>query len=66
MKTPTPNAQPVLQDKKTMAQMLNISPRHLFNETRAGKIPAVRIGNRVLYDPQDVLAAVKADKLPPE
>ena len=43
--------QPLLIDGKQAAKLLGISERHLANLRKAGKIPFVRLGGRVLYDP---------------
>ncbi|MHB1156890.1 MAG: helix-turn-helix domain-containing protein [Phycisphaerales bacterium] len=53
----------VLVDELTMARMLSISRRKLFDLRKAGKVPAVQFDTCVRYDPRDVLAAIKS-KLP--
>jgi len=46
----TPNTLPqLLIDARDAARLLSISPRTLWSLTKAGKIPVVRIGRRVLY-----------------
>jgi excisionase family DNA binding protein len=46
-----------LLSAKEAASALGISTRHLFALTRPrGPIPAVRLGKRVLYRPQDLEA----------
>lgn len=47
-----------LLSAKETAAMLGVSQRTLYNLTRAGKLPAVRIGRRVLYRPADVEAYI--------
>lgn len=47
-----------LLSAKETAAALGVSQRTLYNLTRAGKLPAVRIGRRVLYRPADVEAYI--------
>lgn len=42
----------MLISASSAANRLGISPRFLWSLTRAGKVPCVRIGRRVLYDPE--------------
>lgn len=42
-------------DREAMAERLGISVRQLFAETKAGRVPHLRLGRRVLYP----LAAVE-------
>lgn len=39
----------ILVNAATAAEMLSISPKHLFLLTKAGKVPSERVGNRRLY-----------------
>ncbi len=39
----------LLLDAATASRVLSISPRHLWTLTKAGQIPALRLGRRVLY-----------------
>jgi excisionase family DNA binding protein len=41
---------------------LSISPRLLWGLTKAGEIPAVRIGRAVRYDPADLRRWIEAQK----
>ena len=38
------------------AKLLGVSERSLYNMRRRGKLRAVKLGERVLYDPEDVKA----------
>lgn len=44
----------LLWDVHATAKALNIGQRTLARLTRAGDIPCVRIGRRVLFDPRDL------------
>jgi excisionase family DNA binding protein len=46
------------------AKALAISARTLWARTKAGEIPAVRIGRSVRYDPRDLAAWVECRKAP--
>lgn len=52
---------PLLVGVKVMAKMLGISVRHLRNLTQEGMIPCIRLGGRVLYNPQRVLLTVESN-----
>lgn len=41
--------EPLLVDTPVMAKKLGISPKHLWNMTKAGVVPVVRLGRRVKY-----------------
>lgn len=43
--------EPLLIDSKNAAKLLGISVRHLANLRKAGTIPSLRLGGRVLFDP---------------
>ena len=42
----------LLIDIKQAAKLLSISARHLANLRKAGTIPFVPLGGRIMYDPQ--------------
>lgn len=44
------------------AKALSIGLRKLWEVTNRGDIPVVRIGRRVLYDPQDLRAWIEQQK----
>ncbi len=48
------------------AHSLKISDRTLWSMTKAKQIPCVRIGNRVLYDPRDLLRWIDSQKEQPK
>ena len=54
-------AAPLLVVDHVMAPMIGLSV-HFLQKDRRGpqRIPFIRLGDRVLYDPQEVMAAVKA------
>jgi excisionase family DNA binding protein len=55
--------QPVLLIQRQAAKFLAISEKTLYNLTRCGQIPVVRIGKRgVRYDPADLRAWVERSK----
>lgn len=47
---------PLLLDAHDTARALSISERTLWGLTNRGEVPFVRIGRRVLYDPQALRA----------
>lgn len=53
-------ATPLLIDARTAAESLNISARLLWSLTRRNAIPSRRVGRRVLYEPGELLAWVRA------
>lgn len=53
MRSPTPTP-PLLLNSAEAARALSISARTLWDLTRRGEIPAVRIGRLVHYDPDDL------------
>ncbi len=55
---------PLLVDVRRAAAMLGVSQRTLWTLTHDGTIPVVRIGSRVLYDPQDLRAFIASRKGP--
>ena len=52
----------LLWDVKTTAKSLGISPRTLWELTRRGEIPRMKVGRLVRYDPDDVRAWIKKQK----
>jgi excisionase family DNA binding protein len=47
---------------RQVSDLLGICERTAFELTRIGKLPAVRIGRAVRYDPVDVAAFIEACK----
>lgn len=64
--TTAPTSEPpcLLLDAKRAAKALSVSPRTLWTLTKGGQIPAVRLGRRVLYDPEDLQAFIARHKHP--
>ena len=56
-----PQAAPLLVVDRVMAPMINVSV-HFLRKDRRGpqRIPFIQLGDRCLYDPPEVVAAVKA------
>ncbi|MFC1782009.1 helix-turn-helix domain-containing protein [Planctomycetota bacterium] len=54
--------EPLLLSAKDTAKALSISERTLWTYTKNGEIPCVRLGDRVLYDPQDLRAWIELKK----
>jgi excisionase family DNA binding protein len=50
--------QPLLLGAREAARALAVSARTLWALTKSGEVPHVRVGRRVLYDPQDLRAWV--------
>jgi len=50
-----------LTDEPEMAKRLGISQQSLQRRRKAGDIPAIRCGRRVLYRPADVLSAMSQE-----
>lgn len=51
-----------LIDVQEMARILNVPVSWLYERTRVGTIPCVRIGKYVRFDPQEVLAFLRGRK----
>lgn len=51
-----------LLDEPKMAERLNVSQQTLQRMRKAGAVPSVRIGRRVLYRQADVLDALSSSK----
>ena len=54
--------EPMLLTTRQTARMLAISERSLYSLTKAGDLPAVRIGRSVRYDPADIRAWIESAK----
>jgi excisionase family DNA binding protein len=52
----------LLLPARDAAAALSISERSLWSLTKAGEIPAIRIGRAVRYDPADLRAWIEARK----
>jgi len=50
---------PRLADRREMAKLANISVATLDRRTKSGLYPSIKDGARRLYDPIDVIAAMK-------
>lgn len=61
-----PTVVPLLVGAKEAARSLGISERTLWSLTKRAKVPHVRLGRRVLYDPDDLRAWVQGLKDSPE
>ena len=57
-------APPKLLSARDAAKLLGVSERTLWSMTHRGEIAAVRIGRRVLYDPQDLSRWIAGSKTP--
>ena len=55
-------SRPLLVDRVDLAPMLGLSVPTIERRTRDGSIPCIRIGRRVLYDPQAVVAAMSRNE----
>lgn len=58
--TQQPSVPDGLVDEPEMAKRLNISQQSLQRRRKAGVVPHVPCGRRVLYRPDDVIAALKS------
>ena len=57
MTTPPSNAMPrLLVGAKEASRLLSISTRTLWTHTKSNAIPSKRLGNRVLYSPEELHA----------
>ncbi len=52
-----------LVDVREMARILNVPVSWLYERTRLGTIPCVRIGKYVRFDPAEVLAFFRKQRL---
>lgn len=55
-----------LKSKHEMAKILSVSPRTLDNLLKDGSVPSIRIRNRRVFDPAEVIDALKAGSASPE
>ncbi|HWE95464.1 MAG TPA: helix-turn-helix domain-containing protein [Tepidisphaeraceae bacterium] len=53
-----------LLDKPQAARLLSICERSVDNLRKRGKLRAIKIGSRVLFDPHDLARAIEAQKQP--
>lgn len=53
---------PLLLTPTQAAELLSISPRKLWSESAAGRLPVVRIGRSTRYDLRDLIAYIDARK----
>jgi len=51
-----------LVDEPAMAQLAKVSQQTLQRRRKAGDVPSVKIGRRVLYRPADVIDALTQEK----
>ena len=65
--TTTPPAQPEpsarLVDVRELAQMLHVPVSWLYERTRLDKIPCVRLGKYLRFNPEEVMAFFRANKV---
>jgi len=62
---PTNNSPKLLLNAREAARTLGVCPKTLWNLSwPRGTIPIVRIGARVLYDPEDLRAWIEKQKAP--
>ena len=54
--------EPLLISEAAAAKLLGVSPKALWQLRQENKIPHVRIGHRVLYDPNDLPKWIEAQK----
>lgn len=54
-RTSTPTAEPLLLNRRQLAERLGVTDRTIAEWDLTGKIPAIRIGRTVRYCPDDVL-----------
>jgi excisionase family DNA binding protein len=60
------SVQPILLSLKDAARALAVSDRSLWEWTKAGKVPHVRLGRRVLYSPDDLRRWVEGQRRGPD
>jgi excisionase family DNA binding protein len=56
---------PILLSLKDAARALAVSDRSLWEWTKGGKVPHVRLGRRVLYSPDDLRRWVEGQRRGP-
>lgn len=52
----------LLIDARDAARRLGVSPRTLWQLTKDGEVACVRVRQRVLYDPADLTAFIRANR----
>jgi len=57
---------PILLSLKDAARALAVSDRSLWEWTKAGKVPHIRLGRRVLYSPDDLRRWVEGQRQGPD
>jgi excisionase family DNA binding protein len=62
MTSNTPPQAALLLSEAEAARTLGISPRTLFTMRKDGRIPFVRLGHRVLYNPRSLRAWLEAQE----
>ncbi len=55
-----------LKSKIEMAKIISISPRLLDTLVQEGLVPSIRIRNRRLFEPEEVIAALKEGSAAPK
>lgn len=60
--TPIPHPDRLLWDVKTTCRALWLGRRTLWQLSNSGKLPCVRVGRAVRFDPDDVRAFIEANK----
>ena len=58
----TQRVSPILLSLKDAARALAVSDRSLWEWTKAGRVPHVRLGRRVLYSPDDLRRWVEGQR----
>ena len=58
-------AEPMLLNLRDAAQTLAVSARSLWEWTKAGRVPHVRLGRRLLYAPDDLRRWVQSQRQGP-
>jgi len=58
----TQRVPPILLSLKDAARALAVSDRSLWEWTKAGKVPHIRLGRRVLYSPDDLRRWVEGQR----
>jgi len=64
MNAPIPVAEPLLYTRRQVAAMLNLCEKSIWQLSRDGKLPIVRIGRAVRHSRDDVLALIEKARRP--
>lgn len=56
--------QPLLVDAKGAAKLMSVSERFIWGLANEGILPRVRLGRRVLFDPDDLREWIRRNKEP--